>query len=83
MRDSQAILWRTSSKSQEFLHIFGRRIVTLTESGLNNSKIRDTILRDENVCVSQPGTIQDQNPKNYRVVTFQFEVTSIKTEIIG
>ena len=24
-------------------------------SGLNNSKIRDTILRDENVCVSRPG----------------------------
>ena len=31
-----------------------QRIVTLRESRLNNSKIRDTILRDENVCVSRP-----------------------------
>jgi energy-converting hydrogenase Eha subunit E len=33
----------------------GRRIVTLSESGLNNCKIRDTLIREDNVQISRLG----------------------------
>jgi hypothetical protein len=33
-----------------------RRIVTLSESGLNNCKIHDTLIREDNVQISRPGT---------------------------
>jgi hypothetical protein len=32
-----------------------RRIVTLNESGLNNCKIRATLIREDNVQISRPG----------------------------
>jgi AraC-like DNA-binding protein len=53
-----------------------RRIVALSESGLNNCKIRDTLIREDNVQISRPGislflkrynatgVIDDQNRRN-------------------
>ena len=32
-----------------------RGIVVLNESGLNNCKIRDTLIREDNVQISRPG----------------------------
>jgi hypothetical protein len=32
-----------------------RRIVALSESGLNNCKICDTLIREDNVQISRPG----------------------------
>jgi hypothetical protein len=61
-----------------------RRIVTLSENGLNNCKIRDTLIREDNVQISRPGislflkrynatgVIDDQNKGNCANVRKKF-----------